>query len=121
MNPFRPILQWWARRKRDRAYWRWHDTLYPGGSIQSPEWADLRLQIIRRDGYRCRICGRTGTFPRRRRAWWEPFRPEGPRIGLQVDHIRPLSQGGTSNPANLQTLCKACHEKKTGRLLRGPA
>lgn len=109
-----------ARREETRKYWRWHDSLYPGGSTASQEWANLRMMVIRRDGYRCVSCGRTGRFPRRRRAWREPFQPEGPRIGLQVDHIRPLSRGGTNSPANLQTLCKSCHEIKTGRRLKGP-
>ncbi|HYY49042.1 MAG TPA: HNH endonuclease [Thermoplasmata archaeon] len=123
-NPFRAfaraIVHWQRKRAADRAFWRRHDALYPGGSLRSEEWANLRLQIIRRDRYRCVRCGRSGRFPRRRRGWGEPFVPEGPRIGLQVDHIIPLSRGGTNNPANLQTLCKSCHERKTGRRLKGP-
>ena len=31
----------------------------------------------------------------------------------EVDHIVPLSQGGTDAPENLQPLCKPCHEEKT--------
>ena len=30
------------------------------------------------------------------------------------DHIVPLSQGGTSDLANLQTLCRSCNKEKTG-------
>jgi len=33
--------------------------------------------------------------------------------GEVVDHIRPLSQGGTNDEANLQTLCWSCHSRKT--------
>ena len=31
----------------------------------------------------------------------------------EVDHIRPLSNGGTNELYNLQALCKACHQDKT--------
>ncbi len=33
----------------------------------------------------------------------------------EVDHIIPLSQGGTHDEANLQSLCKPCHSRKTAR------
>lgn len=31
----------------------------------------------------------------------------------EVDHIVPLSKGGTHDEYNLQALCKSCHSKKT--------
>lgn len=31
----------------------------------------------------------------------------------EVDHVIPLSQGGTHAMANLQSLCKKCHSTKT--------
>ncbi len=31
----------------------------------------------------------------------------------EVDHIIPLHQGGTDDPANLQALCHDCHAEKT--------
>ena len=33
----------------------------------------------------------------------------------QVDHIVPLSLGGTNDPINLQSICSQCHWNKTGR------
>ena len=32
----------------------------------------------------------------------------------QVDHIRPINDGGARlDPANLQSLCQSCHSRKT--------
>jgi len=78
-------------------YWAAHDRLYPGGSARSQEWGWLRDVILARDGRRCCVCGGVGV--------------------LQVDHIQPLSRGGQNAFANLWTLCKSCHEAKTGRRL----
>lgn len=88
------------RRKgmSQRDYWAWHDTLYLGGSWRSPEWQARAREAKRRDGGRCRMCGSDQK--------------------LQTDHIVPLSKGGSNEFENLQTLCKACHEIKTGRPLR---
>lgn len=33
----------------------------------------------------------------------------------EVDHITPLSQGGTHAEENLQALCHSCHSKKTAK------
>lgn len=58
--------------------------------------ANLRYKVIRRDGHRCRCCGAsvsTGAV-------------------LHVDHIIPVSRGGTSALANLQTLCAVCNQGK---------
>lgn len=33
----------------------------------------------------------------------------------EVDHIKPLNNGGTHEWKNLQPLCKSCHSKKTVR------
>ncbi len=44
----------------------------------------------------CRICGRS--FP---------------LDIMEVDHIKPISQGGTDQPSNLQLLCPACNRKKS--------
>lgn len=37
----------------------------------------------------------------------------GPVRGTEVDHITPLSAGGTHAESNLQTLCHSCHGRKT--------
>lgn len=55
----------------------------------------LRWLVMRRDRFRCRVCGRS------------PATHEG--TVLHVDHIEPWSRGGLSTESNLQTLCEACN------------
>ncbi len=81
-----------------REYWAWHNKLYLGGSWNSPEWQARAREAKERDGYRCIRCGGMEE--------------------LQTDHIHPLSKGGNNEYVNLQTLCKQCHENKTGRPLK---
>jgi 5-methylcytosine-specific restriction protein A len=34
-------------------------------------------------------------------------------LATEVDHIKPKAQGGTDEPTNLRSACKACHKAKT--------
>lgn len=54
-------------------------------------WPKLRLAKLKANP-RCEVCGGVAT---------------------QVDHIVPLSLGGTHDPANLQSICKRCHMTKS--------
>jgi 5-methylcytosine-specific restriction protein A len=62
-------------------------------------WRRLRDQIMKRDGYICRCdeCRRTGTL----------------KDAHEVDHIVPLSQGGTDAAGNLRAINRDCHRAKT--------
>lgn len=60
----------------------------------------LRYDILKRDGYRCKICGATAA--------------DG--VKLHVDHIIPVSKGGRTEPGNLQTLCERCNLGKSNKL-----
>lgn len=53
----------------------------------------LRYDILRRDGFRCVLCGATAD--------------DG--VKLHVDHIMPVSKGGKTIPSNLRTLCDRCN------------
>jgi len=67
----------------------------------SGHWPAVRAKVLKRDGHRCRQCGKAGR--------------------LEVDHVRPLKEGGARfDMANLQTLCRGCHIQKT-RTERGGA
>lgn len=52
----------------------------------------LRNQIYERDSFKC--------------VWCEATRE------LSIDHIKPLSKGGSDEPENLQTLCRSCNSRK---------
>ncbi len=62
--------------------------------------AQLRYQVLRRDHFKCRSCGRSPA--------------SDPSVQLQVDHIKPWSAGGETVLENLQTLCDKCNVGKGG-------
>lgn len=53
----------------------------------------LRYDIMKRDGFKCVLCGRNAD--------------DG--VKLHVDHIIPVSKGGKTVPSNLRTLCDSCN------------
>ena len=63
----------------------------------------LRYDILRRDGFRCTICGRG--------------QEDG--VKLHVDHIKPVSKGGRTTPDNLRTLCQDCNLGKGDSYMEG--
>jgi 5-methylcytosine-specific restriction protein A len=65
-----------------------------------------------------RLRGRAGVALRGRVRAEEPCcrscLADGKRVRTEeIDHIRPLSEGGTDERSNLQGLCKPCHDAKT--------
>lgn len=59
---------------------------------------ELREAILRRDNWTCQRCGNS--------------RLKEPNLALEVVHIIPVSKGGKTEPANLQTLCWKCRRGK---------
>lgn len=57
----------------------------------------LRYSVLKRDGFRCVLCGRGIA--------------DGARC-LEVDHIQPVSKGGRTELPNLRTLCFDCNRGK---------
>jgi len=57
----------------------------------------LRAEVLLRDGARCRRCRSA--------------------VNLEIDHIVPLSKGGKTEQANLQTLCRRCNRRKWKKLV----
>ena len=60
----------------------------------------LRYDILKRDNFRCQICGSTSSSG----------------VLLHVDHIIPISKGGKTVSSNLQTLCERCNLGKSNKL-----
>ena len=77
----------------------WDSEIHGTGIASGSSWDRIRKAVLTRDNYTCRSCRR--------------------KDNLTVDHIVQLSQGGTNNLENLQTLCKYCHEKKDNRKIFG--
>jgi 5-methylcytosine-specific restriction endonuclease McrA len=63
--------------------------------------AGLRFVILKRDGYRCQLCGASAT--------------EANYVRLEVDHRTPVTAWGRTVEANLWTLCRACNKGKSNR------
>lgn len=62
----------------------------------------LRNEILERNGFTCQLCGAGPGDP-------DPFNPNR-KIRLHIDHIKPVSQGGSNNPDNLRVVCSACNQ-----------
>jgi 5-methylcytosine-specific restriction endonuclease McrA len=60
----------------------------------------LRFEVFKRDKFTCQYCGRSA-----------------PDVILNVDHIIPVSQGGTNDIMNLITSCFDCNNGKRAKLL----
>lgn len=58
-----------------------------------------RQNVLMRDNYTCQICGATVN--------------DGAK--LEIDHIKPVSKGGTNDENNLQVLCQQCNREKHNR------
>lgn len=61
-------------------------------------WKSMRSFVFERDNYTCSYCGKRG-------------------IKLEVDHIKPLSRGGTNDYSNLTAACVRCNRQKANKSL----
>lgn len=62
-----------------------------------------RFRILRRDSFRCRLCGRGVD--------------DAEGLTLQVDHRMPIAKGGTDDEENLWTLCDECNGAKSDTIM----
>jgi hypothetical protein len=62
----------------------------------------LRFDILKRDNYKCVLCGRSPS--------------SNINIELHIDHIIPFSKGGKTKESNLRTLCNQCNIGKSNKI-----
>jgi hypothetical protein len=60
----------------------------------------LRFEVFKRDSFTCQYCGKTP-----------------PLVVLEVDHIHPVSKGGSCGMDNLISACFDCNRGKAANLL----
>lgn len=58
----------------------------------------IRFEVFKRDKFTCQYCGASA-----------------PDVILEVDHIKPVSKGGTNDILNLVTACRDCNRGKTDK------
>jgi hypothetical protein len=63
---------------------------------------NVRYAVLSRDKCRCKLCGRT--------------LDSDPTLTLEVDHIIPVSIGGSDDIENLRTLCSDCNGGRKARM-----
>lgn len=68
---------------------------------------DMRVEIIERDGFKCKICGKFLTSCREAKR----FVKLGQGL-YNIDHIVPVLQGGRATSENLRLTCPECNLKR---------
>ncbi|WP_354411979.1 HNH endonuclease signature motif containing protein [Marinobacterium sp. MBR-111] len=62
-------------------------------------WRRKRDRVLQRDKGLCQPCRRGGRVT----------------PATEVDHIKPVAEGGTDADSNLEAICTSCHRAKTAR------
>lgn len=70
----------------------WANTSRRNLSLPS-DWKTRRAKVLRRDRRTCYLCGTKGAH--------------------EVDHVIPVSRGGSHEYNNLKVICTACHSIKS--------
>lgn len=65
-----------------------------------------RVELLNRDNWVCQCCGVKVHDNK-----------ESTPTKAEIDHIIPISKGGTSEPDNLQVLCRTCNRSKADKIL----
>ncbi len=64
----------------------------------------VKKMVLRQTDYRCWYCGEDLT--------------QSGRMSYEIDHIHPVSKGGTNEPSNLVASCRTCNGKKADMTLK---
>jgi len=82
---------------RGRIHWHHKDPLLRSRykRVGGHSGAKIRYAVMKRDGFKCTLCGSTAS--------------DAP---LEIDHIVPLCKGGADTMENKRTLCNICNTGK---------
>lgn len=69
----------------------------PTPRLTGRPWRRLRAEVLKRDNHLCRVCDEEGRLT----------------IATEVDHVKPLAEGGTDDLQNLQAICAEHHQAKS--------
>lgn len=69
-------------------------------TVRKPISKTIRFEVFKRDSFKCVYCGSAA-----------------PEVILHVDHIQPISKGGSNDIVNLATACQPCNLGKKARTL----
>jgi hypothetical protein len=83
----------------ERIYKEFLDT-YPFDCKRKALSKKIRFEVFKKDNFTCQYCG-----------------AKAPKVELHVDHIKPVSRGGTNELENLTTSCLPCNLGKGNREL----
>lgn len=74
----------------------------------------VRLEVLERDDYTCQYCGKRPKYLYKPAGW------DGRTATLHVDHMIPVSRGGSHEIQNLVTACAECNLEKHANLWPAP-
>ena len=89
-----PFIRDWERRLLWCDRQNYQRRQKDGSCLRSAS-QDTRKEVIKRDGLRCRYCGK-----------------ELKECEIQIDHVIPFSKGGKTTIDNLVVSCQPCNRKK---------
>ena len=72
-----------------------------------------RFHIYEKDNYQCVYCKIKFDIPEN---WNKKSAIHNGKMFLEIDHIIPLSKGGSDNIENKQSLCQVCNNIKSNKL-----
>ena len=102
----------WRRKSRRRGNQSTHVARAKRYGVEYDRSITLN-RLIERDGMTCYLCGKTCTKDDNR---WGSFGPDYPTI----DHVIPLSKGGTHTWDNVRVACGICNELKGDEVISDP-
>ncbi len=99
-NKLRKTRKKWRENNKEKANFysrQYQGKKKNGGTFTLKEWKNLKKQFK----HTCPCCGK-----------------KEPEIKLEIDHIIPISCGGTNRINNIQPLCRSCNASKHTKIIQ---